>query len=226
MRLPSVSSPAAPISRATLIIGFSLWAALAGRADVGITVDPTSSNTPISPYIYGSNQDLPGVNVTLRRSGGNRMTGYNWETNASNAGSDYLNQSDNYLTWSAGISDAQANTPGIVLTKFHDQSVATGAYSVLTLPMAGYVAADKSGPVAANEAAPSARWNAIVNTKPTAFTTTPDLTDGKVYSDELLNFLVTRYGSASGATGVKGYDLDNEPDLWSSTHSRLHPAQP
>ena len=31
---------------------------------------------------------------------------------------------------------------------------------------------------------------------------------------------------AAGATGIKGYSLDNEPDLWSSTHPRLHPAQP
>ena len=214
------------ISRTGIAVVFAVWAAVATRAAVGISIDPGSSRTPISPYIYGSNQDLPGVNVTLRRSGGNRMTGYNWETNASNAGSDYLNQSDNFLTSTAGISNAQANTPGIVLTKFHDQSLATGAYSVLTLPMAGYVAADKSGPVSAGESAPSARWTAIVNTKPSAFTTTPDLTDGKVYSDELLNFLVTRYGSASGATGVKGYDLDNEPDLWSNTHARLHPTQP
>jgi hypothetical protein len=43
--------------------------------------------------------------------------------------------------------------------------------------------------------------------------------------DELLNRLLTKYGSASGPTGVKGYNLDNEPDLWSSTHRYLHPAQ-
>ena len=220
------SLPVAVAYRVGFGAGFSLLTALALHAAVGISVDPASNRAPISPYIYGSNQDLPGVTVTLRRSGGNRMTGYNWETNASNAGSDYLNQSDNFLTSSAGISGVQANTPGIVLTKFHDQSLATGAYSILTLPMAGYVAADENGPVSAGQAAPSARWNAVINTKSTAFTTSPNLTDGKVYSDELLNFLVTRYGSASGATGIKGYDLDNEPDLWFNTHSMLHPAKP
>ncbi|MEO6992277.1 MAG: glycoside hydrolase family 44 protein, partial [Lacunisphaera sp.] len=155
------------------------------------------------------------------------MTGYNWETNASNAGSDYLNQSDNYLTWVSGISDAAAAIPGIVLTKFHDQSLAANVpYSIITLPMAGYVAADKNGPVAAGEAAPSVRWTPVVNTKPTGLLTTPDLTDGKVYSDELVQFLVSRYGGAASVNGIKGYDLDNEPDLWSSTHSRLHPAKP
>jgi hypothetical protein len=35
-----------------------------------------------------------------------------------------------------------------------------------------------------------------------------------VYIDEELNFLVKKYGKASSAKGVKGYELDNEPDLW------------
>jgi hypothetical protein len=37
------------------------------------------------------------ANLTLSRSGGNRMTAYNWETNASNAGSDYYNENDSFL---------------------------------------------------------------------------------------------------------------------------------
>jgi len=205
----------------------ALWFTIPVWAAVSIDVDPDSARAPISPYIYGTNQDIAGVNFTLRRNGGNRMTGYNWENNASNAGSDYLNQSDNFLTWFSGIPDNQAAIPGIVLTKFHDQSLASNVpYSIITLPMAGYVAADKNGPVAAGETAPSSRWIPVLNTKPTALLATPDVTDGKVYSDELLQFLVNRYGSAAGANGIKGYSLDNEPDLWSNTHSRLHPAKP
>ena len=208
-----------------IFLGAAAVSAVCGA--VGITVNPDTSRAPISPYIYGTNQDVSGVNFTLRRMGGNRMTGYNWENNASNAGSDYLNQSDNFMTYVFGIPDSQAAIPGIVLTKFHDQSLAAGApYTIITLPMAGYVAADKSGVVSAGEAAPSARWVPVVNTKPTALSATPDLADGKVYSDELVQFLVGRYGSAATASGIKGYDLDNEPDLWSNTHSRLHPAQP
>ena len=49
----------------------------------------------ISRFIYGMNgwngSGRP-ANLTLSRSGGNRMTAYNWETNASNAGSDYYNE--------------------------------------------------------------------------------------------------------------------------------------
>src|ERR1041384_4550309 len=54
----------------------------------------------ISPYIYGRNQvdwkNRPG-HLKLGRLGGNRWTAYNWETNASNAGSDFRNQNDDFL---------------------------------------------------------------------------------------------------------------------------------
>src|SRR5712692_6649434 len=70
-------------------------------ADVTITVDPTMTK-PISPYIYGTNfysgNTSPQPNFTLDRDGGNRWTAYNWETNASNAGSDYIYNNDNYLS--------------------------------------------------------------------------------------------------------------------------------
>jgi hypothetical protein len=196
-------------------------------ATVSVAIDPDQGRVPISPYIYGTNQDLPGITAFARRQGGNRMTGYNWENNASNAGSDWNQSSDDYMTSALGIPSSQANVPAKTITFFHDQSLAAGTpYSLVTLQMAGYVAADKNGTVSSAEAAPSARWVAVKTTKPSAFVSSPDLNDGSVYLDELLNLLVQRYGPASSATGIKGYDLDNEPDLWSSTHPRLHPTQP
>lgn len=199
-----------------------------GSAAISFTVNvnPDTERAPISPYIYGSNQDIAGVTFTARRQGGNRMTGYNWENNASNAGIDWFHQSDNYLTWAMGIPAGQENVPGIVVTTFHDQSLAAGTgYSVVTLPIAGYVAADKTGTVSAGETAPSARWKATLHTKPGALVYPPVTSDGAVYSEELLQRLVTLYGSAATATGIKGYNLDNEPDLWSETHARLHPTK-
>ena len=90
---------------------------------VTIAILSNAGRAPISPFIYGTNQDLTGARVTARRFGGNRTTGYNWENNASNAGSDYFHQSDDFLTWVVGIADPQANIPGIVLTDFHDDSL-------------------------------------------------------------------------------------------------------
>ncbi len=68
-------------------------------ADVTITVDPTKTK-PISPWIYGLNF-YTGVSgapprLTLDRAGGNRWTAYNWETNASNAGSDFQYENDSF----------------------------------------------------------------------------------------------------------------------------------
>ena len=34
--------------------------------------------------------------------------------------------------------------------------------------------------------------------------------------DEFVNFLVWKYGHAGTPNGVKFYNLDNEPDLWSN----------
>src|SRR6202171_2874483 len=69
--------------------------------DVTITIDPTKTK-PISPWIYGINfySGISGAPplLTLDRVGGNRWTAYNWETNASNAGSDYIYNNDNYLS--------------------------------------------------------------------------------------------------------------------------------
>ncbi|MBD3919819.1 fibronectin type III domain-containing protein [Paenibacillus sp. PR3] len=149
------------------------------------------------------------------------MTGYNWENNASNAGSDWLHSSDDYMCASTV---SGCSLPGATVTKFHDISLANNSYSLVTLQMAGYAAADKNGAVSTSEAAPSSRWRSVVNSKGSAFSLTPDVTDNNVYMDEEVNFLVNKYGSAATATGIKGYSLDNEPDLWSNTHPRIHPA--
>jgi hypothetical protein len=213
-----------PASTATPTVTPSPTTTGAGGISVSIAIDTSLDRAAISPYIYGSNSDM-GLNIlTFRRIGGNRMTGYNWETNASNAGTDWNNQSDTFMCGALTLSTAQCNTAGGVITVWHDQSVAMSAASLLTLQMAGYVAADMNGPVAANEVAPSSRWNAAPAVKGSPFTTSPNLTDGTVAVDEQVNFMVSRYGGAATAHGVKAYALDNEPDIWSSTHPRIHPT--
>lgn len=96
-------------------------------------------------------------------------------------------------------------------------------YKLTTLQLAGYVAADKNGVVTEAETAPSARWNKVVLTKGAPFSITPDLTDGVVYMDEYVNFIVSTLGDSTSPKGIQGYSLDNEPALWAHTHSRIHP---
>jgi len=201
------------------VIVLLLWPILLYAFNAAITINTANDRKPISPWIYGTNTTLTETeNWSMYRSGGNRWTGYNWENNASNAGSDWLHHSDNYL--------GGGDTPGKAVTDRHDANLAAGRISLFTVPMAGYVAKDKNGAVTESETAPSPRWDAIAYVKPTAFLLTPDLTDNVVYMDEYVNFLVDKYGKASSSTGIKGYLLDNEPALWPSTHARLHPAQP
>lgn len=195
-----------------------------------VNIDTNAEKAAISPYIYGANYDfesnegtIPSVS-TASRLGGNRMTGYNWENNASNAGSDWKHSSDNYLTMH--LAEDKQNVPGIVVTNFQDECLKNGtSYSIATLQMAGYAAKDKSGTVAETEVAPSARWVEVKPKKGSPFSDIPDINDNYIYMDEFVNFLVKKYKNALSPTGITGYSLDNEPGLWSSTHPRIHPNQ-
>ncbi|MFL6233740.1 MAG: glycoside hydrolase family 44 protein [Thermoanaerobaculia bacterium] len=49
--------------------------------------------------------------------------------------------------------------------------------------------------------------------------------DLSAHLGDLVSHLVTRFGAAA-STGVRYYNLDNEPMLWDSTHRDAHPAPP
>ncbi|MBQ7955592.1 MAG: glycoside hydrolase family 44 protein [Lachnospiraceae bacterium] len=188
---------------------------------MNVTVDLSGEHKEISPYIYGINEysnknHLDGLNINALRQGGNRLTAYNWETNASNAGSDWEHSSDNHLTTS--------QKPAAIAQELSEECTKHKiAYKLTTLQLAGYVAADKKGAVPEKDAAPSDRWNKVVFIKGSEFSDTPNLTDGVVYIDEYVNYLINTLGDSTTSTGIQGYSLDNEPALWAHTHSRIHP---
>ncbi len=192
---------------------------------VTYTINTSLERNPISKYIYGENMNSVIYPLaSIRRLGGNRLSSFNWETNFSNAGFDYFYQNDSWLPSSLGLNVLPVSDytkAGSCLKTFHNASLAQGAMSLITLPMAGYVANDASGPVTGAEVAPSSRWATVVNKKPSAFTLTPNTNDGVVYVNEELNFLLNSYGNSTTATGVKGYIMDNEPGLWSTQFSTM-----
>lgn len=207
------------------VLIFAALASSAANAQVSIdySISPDEETHQISELIYGTNHRMNmtgNENFGFYRLGGNRTTAYNWENNYSNAGSDWVHSSDTYMV----PEGADETIPGITLTDFVDND-ALGAKAMLTVPLAGYVAADKNGTVQEGEVAPSSRWIPAISKKNAPFSLTPDLTDNAVYTDEMVNFLVERYGLASDG-GVFAYSLDNEPSLWSHTHSRIHPDKP
>lgn len=189
--------------------------------DMNITIDFSAPAKDISPYIYGINQygnqeNYDKADFTAIRQGGNRYTTYNWETNASNAGSDWKYSSDSNLSQSLDPADCVQ-----VLSKEAKEHNAD--YKLATLQLSGYVSADRGGSVAENETAPSLRWNEVKLTKGSSFADTPDLDDGVVYMDEYVNYIINTLGDSKSKNGIQGYSLDNEPALWNHTHSRVHP---
>ena len=205
---------------------FLLQQSLMAQVNIEATVNVNLDRKPISPYIYGTNNDGQAManfygKETFRRQGGNNLSGYNWETNFSHAGPDWYFENYRYLPWYMGIPSNMYNTPGIVLTKYIDTSNAIGAQVAITLPMVGYVAADENGEVLTSELAPSPRWKQVVFRKQAPFSLTPNLNDAQIYVDEQINFLINRYGNSSTLGGVKNYILDNEPGLWGAQFQRM-----
>ena len=196
----------------------------AASYDMDITVNLAGEKKEISPYIYGVNDygnsdNYRNVTVNALRQGGNRYTGYNWETNYSNAGEDWHNSSD------TNIGD-DTDGAGAAVRKFSKRSTDYNIpYKMTTLQMAGYVSADKAGSVSDTEKAPSSRWNEVKFRKDGELSLTPDLTDNAVYMDEYVNFIVKTLGDSNTSTGMQGYSLDNEPVLWNDTHPYLHPEE-
>jgi fibronectin type 3 domain-containing protein len=195
----------------------------AALPDVTITIDPTKTKA-ISPYIYGTNfysgnTDAPPL-LTLDRDGGNRWTAYNWETNASNAGSDFLYENDSFLS--------SSNVPAEAVRSFIAGDQANGLASLITVQLEGLVSADESGPVSIAHPPDLTRFKTVVDKKGSAFTLTPPTSDASVYMDEFVWALDQRFAGQGifGKTAAHPafIDLDNEPELWNSTHLEVQGA--
>lgn len=177
---------------------------------------------PISPYIYGINDGASFKKVSPKsiRFGGNRTTGYNWENNKSNAGTDWYNQTDDYLIRNVR-SNLKQKPAAAALNVSQDAVENNVPYTLLTLPMAGYVA-KTDGQKSVGDGPRLGDWCKVVNKKGRPLSLTPDLKDDYVYIDEYLNYLGKTIGNSKSNSGFKGYALDNEPALWEHTHPVIH----
>jgi hypothetical protein len=215
----------------------------ADREDVGVEPEHADSapalfsvevdkQHAISPYIYGINGYDRGAGtstptwprgITLNRFGGNRLTAYNWENNASNAGNDYDYQNDDYL--------GGGDVPGEAARLRIDGAARRGAGTIVTIPMIGYVARDVAGTTVGTDAMTvrtrlASRFVKSEPRKPGPFSITPNLDDDVVYQDEFVHWLTVKFpGAATSASTPLFFGLDNEPDLWGSTHEEIMPKQ-
>jgi hypothetical protein len=185
-----------------------------GTADVQLEVSSSQLHA-ISTLVYGTNGAPDGMRTqpTITRSGGNRMTAYNWENNASNAGSDYMFQNDGFLS--------DSDEPAKPILDGIAQAVQLRAASIVTVPCVDLVSADKKGDgdVRKSQNFETTRFKQNKAAKGSAFAATPDPNDDSVYEDEFVAYLK---GHAPSGSRIL-FSLDNEPDLWASTHAEVHP---
>ncbi|HLP02862.1 MAG TPA: glycoside hydrolase family 44 protein [Opitutaceae bacterium] len=189
---------------------------------ITITAAPAAAH-PISPWIYGVNfhQKIPDVprNLTFNRHGGNRWTAYNWENNASNAGSDWGPfSSDSYLS--------ESTVPAEAARERVAADRAAGLASLITVQMQGYAAADTDGNVAMTDSLATrraTRFKEVVFAKGAPFTAIPSTADASVYMDEFVSVLRDKLGTDIYSDPVTPtfVSLDNEPDLWPDTHLQI-----
>lgn len=211
------------------------------RARVAVTVEPEADRRPISPLIYGvahapaDSGALRALGIGLHRWGGNPNTRYNWVLNAWNAARD----------WEWRNYGEAGKPPSAVADAFVRQSRAAGSAVLVTVPAMGWVAGsvDKearalgvparggaalpgtAGAIAGYDPHENRRRTSVASRarKGRPFERSPR-PGGMVYQDEWVHHLVTTFGPASGG-GVRFYAVDNEPDLWSVTHTDVHPAR-
>jgi Glycoside hydrolase family 44 len=185
-----------------------------GPADITFTIRADRGVHPISPLIYGTNDgsNFLGNGMGLLRAGGNRWTAFNWETGASNGGKDYRYQNDDNL--------AHADAPGSAVYATIRTALISHAVPLITVPIVNYVAADKNGggDVRTTPDYLATRFRENMPTRQAPFSVTPDPNDPYVYEDEFVSWV-----KATAAGGTVAFSLDNEPDLWNSTHPEVHP---
>lgn len=202
-----------------------------------VRVDASATGFAISPLIYGVSfadpQYVRTLGATFNRWGGNSSSTFNWDTgNAWNAGRDWEFRNNN------------GGRSGNAVDTFIAQSLASGAQPLITIPTLGWVAKNddnnaRSIGVPGQGGAPLAAGSqAIAGYDPTAniartsvlslpkkpgpLSATPDSAATTIYQDEWVHYLVSKFGS--GANGVTYFGMDNEPDLWSITHTDVHPV--
>ncbi|MEV4628054.1 glycoside hydrolase family 44 protein [Micromonospora sp. NPDC049523] len=208
----------------------------AGANAVGpaLEIDLGADRQPISPHIYGMNfadealadeLDLP-----VRRWGGNATTRYHYRYDTSNRASDWFFEN---------IAEANENPDalpdGSTTDRFVEQDRRTGSDTVLTVPLIGWAPKARDGSCGFSVAKYGAQQRTDEWRPDCGNGLQPDGTPvtgndpldtsvpvGADYVRDWIGHLTSKYGTAAEG-GVKFYNLDNEPDIWHSTHRDVHP---
>ncbi len=196
-----------------------------------LTVFTQDERHEISPYIYGMNFAPEGLARELRlpinRWGGNAVTRYNWQT-------DWTNTANNWYFQNVGPNDPPATLPkGSSADDFVNQNLRSETETLFTMPMIGWVAKDdylcsysveKYGDQIETdeEWRPDCGAGILMDGEHIGLA---DPADTSLEVDEQwmqgwFRHLVREFGTAEEG-GVKFWNYDNEPFLWTHTHSDI-----
>ncbi|GAB3894159.1 hypothetical protein GCM10027612_44860 [Microbispora bryophytorum subsp. camponoti] len=208
--------------------------AIAAADGPALTVDTTTGRHPISPYIYGMNFAdealAKELRLPVRRWGGNATTRYNYLYDTSNRASDWF-----FENIAEDNSDPSKLPDGSTTDRFVEQDRRTGTDTILTVPLIGWVPKGRDSSCGFSVTAygtqqQTDQWRPDCGNgvKPDGTKITGNdphdtsVEAGAAYVKDWIGHLTGKYGTASGG-GVKFYNLDNEPDIWHSTHRDVHP---
>ncbi len=207
---------------------------------INVTVDALSNRHAISPYVYGGAypQDAPTITdsgLSVVRWGGNSTSRYNWQLFTYNAANDYFFEDFNYTE----IGDADS-------AKFITDVKNAGSHPIMTMVMLPWVAKNAENGSNGHWSFSVAKYGAQCSVDPfntdagdglktdcsTMLIANPNdanvpLLDqpgtkdppGSVYRNQWTAALAPAFGTAPHF-----YDMDNEIDIWGSTHRDVHPA--
>ena len=205
---------------------------------INVSVDVLSNRHVLSSYVYGGAYPnnaaaITDSGTTVVRWGGNATSRYNWQAGTYNAANDWYFGDYGYTE----IGDSSS-------TQFITDVKAAGSDPLMTMVMLGWVAKDITDGSAYSFSVAKYGAQCAVNpynsddgdgveTDCATDITGNDPTDadvelkdspqsgdppGTVYRNQWAAALATAFGSAPHF-----YDMDNEIDIWGSTHRDVHP---
>ncbi|HEX4439370.1 MAG TPA: glycoside hydrolase family 44 protein [Thermoanaerobaculia bacterium] len=209
---------------------------------VAVTVDPDLDRHPISPLVYGvafaDTGNPAALRYPLNRWGGNSTTRYSWQDDIANHASDW------FFYNIESQPDPGTLPDGSTADLFVDGTRADGGEVLLTVPLIGWTPRDrvrrwgfsvaKYGAQQSTECTVTgnppwcqpdagngnhANGTPITGNDPSDTSRTIDPSFVTAWMDHVAG----RVGNAESG-GVRLFALDNEPDLWNSTHRDVHPA--
>jgi len=226
-----------PVAQALLVLALQQ-----PNVTVAVSVDASADRHAISPLVYGVNfgddAQAAALRWPVRRWGGNSTTRYSWQDDIANHASDWF-----FYNIESGP-DPGTLPDGSAADVFIDATRAAGGEPIVTVPLIGWTpidrvrrwgfSVDKYGPQQATECTvtgnpPWCQADAGNGNHPDGTPITgndPHDTSREIGPDFVTGWMAHIAGrtGTAGQGGPRLFALDNEPDLWNSTHRDVHPT--